>query len=396
MMIARAMFNSCSRMAFTVAIASAAPIELAADTVSAGGSLYENVQVQTIRAGKLFYLDSAGNLLQAPVEAIERVRFEGLTELEDAQRLMSKKQWEQALPKLLVGMSKAKGDAQELWLHAKLAETHGALGDFIEAAGHAAAVLDIDPVPVWLSLVPSGDMNEPTFYSTGEADYFLKRARRKATDAEVVAALDALIAQIEPIADEIAREDARRYRPGSTISGILIREIARPLPPREPGAGGGDASESTTDAGERMDGPQPPSSSELTGPQSPAAIDGLLEDGEFVAALAICQRVAENPGQRDLAQLLYQYGRALAGSTREADAAVRFMQCAIEFPSTSYAIRSIMETSAIYREFYQKPDTADRLLLLAVAMAEEQGDAAAAELARAMLAGDLSETGSGN
>jgi hypothetical protein len=115
-----------------------------------------------------------------------------------------------------------------------------------------------------------------------------------------------------------------------------------------------------------------------------------------VAALAICQRVAEDPGQRDLAQLLYQYGRALAGSAREADAAVRFMQCAIEFPSTSYATWSIMETAAIYRELYQKPDTADRLLLMAVAMAQEQGDAAAAQRARAMLAGEPLEAGAGD
>lgn len=356
---------------------------VAADTVTAGGSVARDVEVQTIRAGKVFYLDSAGALVQAPVEAVESIRFDGLTELDDAQRFMSRQQWAEALPKLLVAMSKAEGDAEELWLHAKLAETHGHLGDFIEAAGHAGAVLDADPHQVWLALVPAGELNEPTFYTTGEAGYFLKRARRNATDPAVVQAIEGLLAQIEPVAQEIAGQDARQYRPGSTISGILIREIAAPRAPREPGEGGGAPRNAVDQARDATASRLP-----TAGPESPASIDGLLEEGEFIAALAICQRVAENPGDRDLAQFLHQYGQALAGSARAADAAVRFMQCAIEFPATTYATWSIIETAIIYREHFDKPDTADRLLTLAITLADQQGNDAAAERARALLAGN--------
>jgi hypothetical protein len=365
-----------------IAVLALATVSARADTVSAGGTVSENVSVQTIRAGKLFFIDAAGALAQAPIEAVEWIQFDGLIDLESAQRAMLGDEWEEALPKLLLAMQKAEGDAQELWIHAKLAETHGQLGDFIEAAGHAAAVLDIDPSPVWLSLVPRGELNEPTFYSTGEAMYFLKRAQREAIDGDVSAALAELTARIEPLAEEIARDDARQYRPGSTISGILIRDIARPLAPRETGNGGNSAPPSDRAA------PQPGRPAERSGPESPAAIAGLLADGEYLAARAICERVAESPGARDLAQFLHQYGQALAGTASYDDAAVRYMQCAIEFPDTSYATWSLIETAVIHNDFYKKLDTAERLLLLASLKAEEEGDAASLERARALLAGE--------
>lgn len=363
-----------------------ASFDTRADTVVAGGATIENVDVQTIRAGRVFYLDVDGNLLQAPIEAVESLHFEGLLELDEAQRAMKREEWEEALPDLLVAMSKAEGDAQGLWVHAKLAQAHNALGDAIEAAGHTAAVLEIDPAPVWLSLRPSGPMDNPSFYAVGEADYFLKRARRKATDQNVIDAMDALIAELAPHVQQMAQDDPRRYRAGSTISGILLRDIGKPLSRRE---GTDDPDDLAADAGSEMDAPRPPSPTNQ-GPESPGAIEGLLERNEFRAALVISEQVAADPGERDLAEFLYQYGRALAGSDRPADATIYFMRCAIEFPTSRHVPRSLIETAIIYRNTYDKPDTAERLLLIAGQRAEEAGDTATAERARELLVGQPS------
>jgi tetratricopeptide (TPR) repeat protein len=118
---------------------------------------------------------------------------------------------------------------------------------------------------------------------------------------------------------------------------------------------------------------------------SPAAIDSLLSQSKWSEALAVCERVSDNPGDRDLAHLLAQTGTALVHLDRAEDAAVAFARCAVLFPDTPDADQALIQLAIVYRDHYRKSDTARRLLQRAIDRATAQGHDSAALLARELL-----------
>ena len=70
-----------------------------------------------------------------------------------------------------------------------------------------------------------------------------------------------------------------------------------------------------------------------------------MEAGRFPEAVLLCEETARDVGRRDLDRLLYQFGAALRGAGRPADAAVMHLRCAILYPQSAFAPASLIETA---------------------------------------------------
>lgn len=130
--------------------------------------------------------------------------------------------------------------------------------------------------------------------------------------------------------------------------------------------------------------PQPSSSGARD--EGADAIDAALADGRIAAALAQCEQIAEQPGDRDLGRFMYQYGRALLAAGRAKDASVMFLRVAVHFESSPFAAPSLLEAVAICRETFRNDAAAARLARRAIDLAADRGDTAMAERARGILA----------
>jgi len=365
---------------FTIVCLIVTPKFASADSLFLGNSEIEDVSFQFFRGGKLFYLDSSRRIEQVPVEDIGRLKFDELPRLDDAERALSRGDLDDALDELLASMARAQSDVQRTWLHARLAGVHDRLGDFLEAASNAAAVWTSDSNPAWARLAPTCDVNKPTWYSAAESRYHLLRAQRAADDTELSLVVAELLAIVEPLyAAQREQNPRREYRDGSTVSGILLRDLTGGWPghnrTQRPAA---HETEDTSPAA-------PPRNLPPASPDAPEAIDAAIERGEFDAALRILDRLSDNPGDRDLAQYLFQYGVALAGADRPREAAVRFMQCAAHFPGSRWQALSVIETAVIYRDVWKKPETARRLAERALETGAALGDEAIVERAEELV-----------
>jgi hypothetical protein len=250
---------------------------------------------------------------------------------------------------------------QRLWIRAMLCQTHDILGHYVQASGHFAAIMLLDNHASWQRLAPTGQPNEPSFAAAEEAMTLLRAAQRVTDNRQLSNVLNELVQKIEPIHRRLAASyTGPRIEPGTTISGIAISDIEQM-----------EIDQIDNQANDSLDDEQTtpsrsvsvePASESAPSSTSPAAIDRLLDQQQWREALELCQRAAEQPGRRDQAELLYQYGRALLGSEQPADASVMFMRCAILHRGSPFASRSLIETAVIYRDYFQQPSTARRLL----------------------------------
>ncbi|MGI9014030.1 MAG: tetratricopeptide repeat protein [Phycisphaerales bacterium] len=354
----------------------------------------ESANVQTIRSGSIYYLSAAGGLETIAVADVASIIFPSHeTQLRDVARLRAAGDLDAAVVKLMTVVRDDTSPVHKLWLHAELAMLHQELGENIEAAGHFAYVAETDDDPVWLRLAPeSVDVTRATFHTAGEAVYYLRKAERKADEPATLERIQLLLSQIEPAYEKFSA-DGRSYRGGSTISGVMLADVGTPRPERQlepPPAqpSGDDTPNDTDDVGTQATPGQP---RQTGSPDSPEAIDALLEAGSFTQAVQVCRRLLQSPGDRDIAQFLYQYGTALRGAGQQLDAAVMLARCAIERPGSRYAPRAWIEVALIYRDVFHKPAKARTLLELAAREADAMGDAETAERARA-LAKELNDT----
>lgn len=348
-----------------------------ADRIETAAGAVDNITIQTIRGAEVFYQNARGGLERTPVQEIRTLGFDGLAALDAAERAWRRDEVDTATEQWIRAYVDAKPEVQRLWLHARLAEAHEKRGEFVQAAGHAARVMLTDASPYWAKLVPRSSVNaDATQPVVLEAWWAIDRLTRRELPPELKAAAERLAEAVEPLHARVQQAQAGAvWREGSTISGFSTTDVRR-VDWRLPGR------TVTTPPARINDDPPAPvtpptrqgeSPARDTGPDSPAAIDRLLQEKNFTAALAACERVARDPGERPLAPFLLQYGRALAGVNRPRDAAVRFMQCAIHFETTPHAPEALMETALIYRDTFQQPATAQRLFERALAMAQSRG-----------------------
>ena len=383
-------------MKIAAAVVAVLMVHLAAeaDTVTLRGSTIplRNCQIRDIKAGRVYFVDGRGRRQYRELDEIQALGFEGLPELAAAERLIAAGDLDAAEPRLLEAMLNAEGDLPRLWVRVRLAKTHGLRGEYVQAAGHAAAAFLLDEDSYWRHLEPIGEPNRPGYPAAREAMESLREARRKVTNHDLAAVVDRLIARIGPIHRELeAAYDGPAIKPRSTLSGVSIEEIRRGI-------------ERSTDRPDRAGQPrrepadEKPSAPPALGPRQPRVpqpgasgesaetIDALIEAHRTAEALALCQRLAREPGPRSLSRFLFQYGRCLAAEGRPRDAAVMFMRCAVLFESSEYAAPSLVETAVIYRDTYGPATATRRLLQHAADLASRRGQTDVVDRANGLLA----------
>ena len=370
-----------------------------ADSITLDGSSIplRGCTIRAIQNGRVYFLDRANRQQHRPLEEIQAIGFDGLVQLDQAEAWIAERQYPEAITHLLSAALDAQTPVQRLWVHQRLARVHNYQGDYVQAASHAAAVFLLQDDPYWQRLSPRGEVNEPSYAAAKEAMDLLSQAGRKVTSSQLQRAVRQMSRRIRPVYERLSTAyQGPPIEPGSTISGILKSQIdkspseaATPAVPNQPKGGEKPAPPRTVKPNQPTP-PPAPTPSPSAGPDSAESIDRMLTARRPVDALAICKRVAQAPGDRDLSRFLYQYGMALTGVGRERDAAVMFARCAVLFGRSSFAAPSLIETASIYQTVYRQPRTAQRLLERAVATATAQGQPEVVKRARRRL-GTLDE-----
>ena len=370
-----------------------------ADSITLDGSSIplRGCTIRAIQNGRVYFLDSLNRQQHRPLSEIEALGFDGLEQLDRAEAWIAEGLYANAIDHLLMAALRAQTTVQRLWVEHRLARVHNYLGEYVQAAGHAAAVFLIQDDPYWQRLIPRGEVNEPPYAAAKEAMDLLDQAGRTVTSSQLQQKVREMTRRIRPVHDRLAAAyQGPPIEPGSTISGILKSQIDKP-PSEAATPAGPDQPKGTekpapprTVKPSQPTPPPAPTPSPSAGPDSAEAIDRMLTARRPVDALAICERVAEAPGDRDLSRFLYQYGMALTGVGRERDAAVMFARCAVLFGRSSFAAPSLIETASIYHTVYRQPRTAQRLLERAIATATAQGQGEVVKRARRRL-GTLDE-----
>jgi len=410
-----------AKIALVIALALVLASPLRADSITFSGSSIPlpGCVIEGWQAGQVLYRDRSGSRQRRPLEEIRALGFDKLTALDEAEAALANDDVAAGLEKLLVAMVAASTDVQRTWIHARLAQVHDGRGEYVQAAGHLGALAALSDDGYWRTLEPVSPQNEPDYAAAKEALENLQRASRSVKSAELKAAIERLLWQVQPIHDRQAKAyRGPRLEPGSTVSGIakskiLAGEAEAPVPPPSdapvppPAAAPVPSPAGAPPAATRPGEPQrpappprvasppastspaarpaPPSASASDGPRDPDGIDPLLGKGQWAEALARCETAAGDPkalAARDLPHFLYQYGMALSRSRRPRDAAIQFTRCAVLFPEAPDAVHCLIETAVIYRDEYRKPQVAARLLARAISDATTRGDDAAAALAR--------------
>ena len=330
-----------------------------------------------------------------PLEQVEALGFDGLPELDQAEAAISQQDLASGLWPLLKAALRAQGDVQRIWVHARLAQVHDLRGEYVQAAGHVAEVFMISDDVAWRSHKPVSPVNTPTYSAAHEAMENLEAAARRVKSTELQREIETMTRLVQSVHARLAAEyKGPAIQRGSTISGFS-REIVASSD-KQPADGAAVASQSpvaATPATTREAAPAQPTTSppataaDSSDPRSPGAIDQLLSVNKASEAVKVCEEIEKNPGDRDLAHFLYQYGKALSQANRKADAAVMLTRCAILYPDSDDAGAALIETALIYRDEFHRADVGRRLLEKVIADAQASGDerSAAVTLARELL-----------
>lgn len=385
----------------------------AADTVTLRGSSIpiRELHIQSIRAGEVYYLDRSGRPERAPLDDISRLGFDALPKLDTAEDALAKGERDQALNLLLQALLEAEQPIHRLWVHARLSRLHDVRGEYVPAAGHAAAVMMLEPSAFWRLLEPTCQPVEPTYAQAVEAGELLREAARQVTDGTLRQAIDRMRQVVQPIRQRLAEQyNGPPIAQGSTWSGFARRRIAdgtiltdetahtdgddaaetvmaAPIEPTDDSDVAVESARGESDAAGADNSPAAPTRVVDTERADKLAddIDALLEAGDFAQALNMCESAGEQAAERDVARLLHQWGLALHGVDRQRDASIMFTRCAVLFPGTEHGLHCLIETAMLYKSVYRQPATSRRLLQRAVDQAQMQGREAIANRAREMM-----------
>ncbi len=365
--------------------ASADSITLESSTIPMRGCT-----IRAIQNGRVYFLDPANRQQHRPLDEVEAIGFEGLEQLDQAEAWIVERQYPEAITHLLSAALDAQTPVQRLWVHQRLARIHKYQGEYVQAAGHAAATFLLQDDPYWERLKPEGEVNEPSYAAAKEAMDLLNQAGREVTSSQLQRAVREMSRRIRPVYERLSKDyQGQSIDPGSTISGILksqIRETpsesATPAPTNQPKPGNKPTPTRTVKPAK----PTPPPLATPIATDSADQIDELLAARRPVDALALCRRAAEAPGERDLSRLLHQYGLALSAVGRQREGAVMFVRCAVLFGGSIFAAPSLIETASIYQEVFRQPRATQRLLERAIATATARGQPEVVKRARRALA----------
>ena len=387
--------------------------DAAADAVRLHGSTIplRGCRLQDIKAGRLHFQDATGRRQWRELDEVAALGFDGLEALDEAERRIAAGDSAGGVHKLLQALLEADTGLAQVWVRVRLVRTHDARGEFVQAAGHAAAVYMLREDTYWRYLEPVSKPDEPSYAAALESMNILSEASRSLINGDLEAVVRRLQAQVALVHERLAAQVPDRPT-GPTLSGIPIDEIRGDALPaalrraREPAveaapAPPGEVAPPPVSAGSRPGGPPPgepaaiadaaPAPAPAPAPvgrpaasAAPEAIDALLAERRYEEAVAVCDEVAARPGSRSVSRFLHQYGLALAGAGRPRDAAVVHMQGAVLYEASVFAAPSLLETAIIYRDEYRNPQTARRLVEMALGLSSADR-AEVAERARDIL-----------
>ena len=130
-----------------------------ADSVRLRGSSFtlEECLIHSLQGGELVFTGPGGRRMQKHLEDVVSLGFTGVEELDHAEDAMLAGEYEYAMKWFVLALAKADADLKRQWIHARLAYAHDRLGQYVQAAGHAAAVFTLEDHPAWKRLVPMSD-----------------------------------------------------------------------------------------------------------------------------------------------------------------------------------------------------------------------------------------------
>ena len=154
-----------------------------ADSVTLDGSSIplRGCTIRAIQNGRVYFLDPMNRQQHRALNEIEALGFDGLEQLDRAEAWIAEGLYANAIDHLLAAALGAQTTLQRLWVEQRLARVHNYQGEYVQAAGHAAAVFLIQDDPYWQRLRPRGEVNEPTYAAAKEAMDLLAQAGGKVT-----------------------------------------------------------------------------------------------------------------------------------------------------------------------------------------------------------------------
>jgi len=329
-------------------------------------------EIQAIQSAQVFYLDPAGQRQRQPIAEVWALSFDNLKELDAAEEAIAEREYDTARKRLLEALIATDSPMQQLWIRNRLLRVHGLLGQYPEAAAHLAEIFILDPDQFWARMEPRCDATPTTFAAAKEAMEALARADRAVKDQAIQQTIDVIVNKLTPIFEELRKSyNGPPIASGATISGVLKSDIgtwdaAAPTEVTPPQAPMQDTPKPVEQAKPNAAKPaqaQPSKPSAApAGPDAPASIDALLANEQYDEALSRCERIAATLDSRDLAEFLFQYGEALRFKGKPRDAAVMYMRGAVLFPASPFAGPCLIETALLYRDTFNRPETAKRLL----------------------------------
>lgn len=362
-------------------------------TFSGTGIAMRGCTIQAVQGGQVSYTDASGQRQRRPIEQVEALGFDGLPDLDLAEAALADQNLNDGEWALLRALLKADNDVQRLWIHARLSHVHDLRGEYVQAAGHAAEVFAISDDVTWKSLRPVSPVNAPGYAAAHEALDSLQAAAKRVKSAELQREIETMTRLVQGVHDKLSADyKGPPIARNSTVSGYPRETVlARDRRPSDAELAVGATPQPTTSTTAPVAPVHAPTpvplaqEADSSDPRSAGAIDRLLASGRGSDAAALCAEIEKNPGERDLGHFLFQYGKALTLAGRRGEAAIMFTRCAILFPDSADAGPSLIETATIYRDEFRKPETARRLLQLAIANAERDNQQAVAMLAREIL-----------
>lgn len=377
-----------------------------ADSITFVGSpiALRNCRVQSIQGGQLVFLNPSGQRQQRSLDDVNALSLEGLTTLDDAEKLIAAGDLEAGVRRLMQAALAVDSEMQRLWVHSRLARIHDARGQYVEAAGHAAIVFAMTDDPYWRKLEPVSEPRDASFAAASESLAVLQNASGGGgvRSTSLKASVDRMVKIVRPMHDRLAADyTGPPIAPGSTISGIPKSELARsPSPSIANSTPPSSTPKAKATPKQIAPSPKPPapaapstappelepvSSAAAHESKSPVAIEALLTQQQFAEALTVCQRLESNPGDRDLAQFLWQFGRALAGTGKSRDTAIMLTRCGLLYPASAHAGPSLIDAAKIHRDAFADVPAATRLLQRALELAQQNDQPVVADQARKAL-----------
>jgi tetratricopeptide (TPR) repeat protein len=340
-------------------------------------------KVEGLRAGQIHFLDSGRQRHRREIEGIEAIAFDGFSELDQAELALRAKDGLAGTWRLMFALTKAQNNLQRIWVRVRLLRWHESRSEYVQVAGHLAAIIALTDDSYWAQLEPAVAVNHAEATAVAEAWRNLQAAARQVNSAELKSCLARMTAKIQPLADRIPKS-AKSGSDSLTVSGFTVEQITTQIAKLETSA----AADGTASASTQPAAPlEPPHSPQISAdPGSSHAIDALLAANQWAEALKTCRRVQNALDDRDVGHFLYQYGVALHHTGQAAEAAVMFTRSALMYPENPSAARGLIQTAIVYRDEFGKPDTAKRLLQRALEHADARDQSADAMLARELLA----------